>query len=295
MTKAILIPLVCAICSPFFEALMNITDKFVISSRVRKPMSYAVVEGAVNLSLGILLALCLDWSVVTSWKVIMYPAIAGVIYGLQYYIYYHLLAKEDVSTVVGLIYLYPVIVALLSFVFLGEKFSLITYGGIALILVGGLMLSLKGMSFKGGSGLWLIAAMVLSVALFEFIMKLATVELPVLQGLAVMLICIGLTLELALFHGETRRGVPTEFKNLPWVLLGNSLALGGMATLYFAMAGMPATIVSTICATQPLLVLFLEKLFHAFGITKCNDVRLLPKLIPVSIMVCGIIMLYEII
>ncbi|MEI6705163.1 MAG: EamA family transporter [Deltaproteobacteria bacterium] len=274
---------------------MNITDKFVISSRVRKPMSYAVVEGAVNLSLGVLLALCLDWSVVTSWKMIMYPAIAGVIYGLQYYIYYHLLSKEDVSTVVGLIYLYPVIVALLSFVFLGEKFSLITYGGIALILVGGLMLSLKGRSFKGGSGLGLMTAIILMVAIYEFVIKLATSELPVLQGLAVSLICVGLTLELALFHGTTRRGVPTEFRNLPWVLLGNSLALGGMATLYFAMAGMPATIVATICATQPLLVLFLEKLFHFFGVKMCSDERLLPKLIPVTIMVCGIIMLYEIV
>lgn len=75
-------------------------------------------------------------------------------------------------------------------------------------------------------------------------------ELPVLHGLAVMLICIGLTLELALFHGETRRGVPVELKNLNWVLLGNSLALGGMATLYYAMAGLPATIVSTISATN---------------------------------------------
>lgn len=295
MTKAILIPLICAICSPFFEALMNITDKYVISRRVRKPMSYAVVEGAVNLALGLLLALCLDWSVVSSYKVLLYPSIAGVIYGLQYYLYYHLLAREDVSTVVGLIYLYPVIVALLSFFILGEKFSLITYGGIALILVGGLMLSLKGRSFKGGAGLGYMAAIIILVALFEFIMKLATTELPVLHGLAVMLICIGLTLELALFHGETRRGVPVELKNLNWVVLGNSLALGGMSTLYFAMAGLPATIVATICATQPLAVLFLEKLFHSLGITMCRDERLLAKLVPVTIMVCGIIMLYEII
>ncbi len=294
MNGSIFIFLVCAICSPFFEALMNITDKYVISSRVRKPMSYAVVEGAVNLILGVMLALCLDWSVVTL-RVMLYPAIAGVIFGAQYYIYYHLLAKEDVSTVVGLIYLYPVIVALLSFFFLGEKFSLITYGGITLILVGGLMLSLKGGSFKGGAGLGYMAAMILMVALFEFIMKLATTELPVLHGLAIMLICIGLTLELALFHKETRNGVPAEFKNLKWVLLGQNLALAGMATLYFAMAGLPATIVSTIAATQPLAVLFLEKLSHSFGIKMCSDERLLSKLIPVSIMVCGIIMLCEII
>lgn len=295
MNASIFISFVCAICSPFFEALMNITDKYVISSRVRKPMSFAVVEGAVNLILGVILALCLEWSVVLSSKVMLYPVIAGVIFGAQYYIYYHLLAKEDVSTVVGLIYLYPVIVALLSFFFLGEKFSLITYGGITLILVGGLMLSLKGGSFKEGAGLGYMAAMILMVALFEFIMKLATTELPVLHGLAIMLICIGLTLELALFHKETRNGVPAEFKNLKWVLLGQSLALGGMATLYFAMAGLPATIVSTIAATQPLAVLFLEKLSHSFGIKMCSDERLLSKLIPVSIMVCGIIMLCEII
>lgn len=293
MSTAIALPLACAILGPFFEAMMNIVDKYAISHRVKRPSSFAVIEGVVNISFGLSLMAFLDWSAVSSFGDILFPVIAGIIFGSQFLIYYNLLGEEDVSNVIGMIYVYPIIVAILSYLFLGERFPWITYAGVVLVLVGGVLLSTNISSLKRGFIVWLMALMILLVALHEFFIKVATNSLPAMNGLAVGLIAIGLTLCLGLLHRPTRKGVGYEWRNLKWAVCGESLALAGLAAIYLAMAGLPATIVSTIGATQPLILLFLEKGFHASGVNICRDVRLLNRLVPISLMVLGIVLMGE--
>lgn len=293
MSSTIALPLACAILGPFVEAMANILDKYVISHRVRRPSSFAVVGGVVNLVFGLSLMAFLDWGAVSSFGDILFPIIAGIIFGSQYLIYYHLLGEEDVSNVIGMIYVYPIIVAILSFLFLGERFPWITYAGIVLVLIGGVLLSTNISSLKRGFMVWLMALMVLLVALHEFFIKVATNNLPALNGLAVGLIAIGLTLCLGMLHRPTREGVGDEWCNLKWAVFGEILGLAGLAAIYLAMAGLPATIVSTIGAIQPLILLFLEKGIHATGVNLCRDVRLLNRLVPISLMVLGIVLMGE--
>jgi len=221
--------------------------------------------------------------------------VAGVIFGSQYFLYYHLLSKEDVSNIIGLIYAYPVIVALLSFFFLDERLSLLAYAGMGLILLGGLMLSSGAKNLKKGFGIWPMFLIIILVALHEFFIKLATTHLPELNGIAITLISIGLTLATGLLHAQTRQGFREEFKNLKWAVATESLTIVGLATTYFAMAGLPATIVATIASTQPLVVLFSEKILHRCGIKICSDERLLPKLVPISVIVAGIAIMYQVV
>jgi len=294
MSKSIVIPLVCAILGPFIEGIMNTTDKYVLTHKVKRPLSYAIVAGVVNLFIGIVVALCLNWSGVTSYREILFPALAGAIFGTQFLIYYQLLSKEDVSTVIGLLYLYPIVVAILSYIFLAEKFTLLTYIGMGLIMFGGVRLSGRVAVFNIRFGL-LIAMLILLVALHEFFIKVATNSLPAINGLSISMITMGLTIFTGLFNKETRQGVLAEFKNLKWAAFCQTLTFMGMGAIYFAMAGLPATIVSTIAATQPLTVLLLEKAFHKCGVQICSDELLLPKLIPITAIVAGIFMLYGVV
>jgi uncharacterized membrane protein len=293
MSSAIALPLACAILGPFVEAMGNILDKYVISHRVKRPSSFAVVGGVVNLVFGLTLAACLDWDTVSSFGDILFPIIAGIIYGSQYLIYYHMLDEEDVSNVIGMVYVYPILVAILSFLFLGERFPLITYAGIVLALVGAVLLSTHISSLKRRFIVWLMVLLVLLVALHEFFIKVTTNNLPALNGLAVGLIAIGLTLCLGMLHRPTRKGVGTEWRNLQWAVVGEILGLAGLTAIYLAMAGLPATIVSTIGAIQPLILLFLEKGAHAAGLNICSDVRLLNRLVPICLMVLGIVLMGE--
>lgn len=291
MTSFIWIPLICAIISPFIWGFMNILDKFVISHKVKNPLSFSVVAGIVNLGIGSIIALCLDWSGVTKTD-IFFPALVGVLLGSQFFLYYHLLGKEDVSNVIGLIYFYPIIVAILSFLYLNESFPLISYLGLGIIMVGVFTLSINIKKIKLKATLWMIITLIVVVGLYEFFIKVSTTNLPELNGIAISHIFVGLTILPGLFVKKIRKGFTKELKNTKWSILNESFTFLGVLTLYYAMSGLPATIVSSIAATQPLAVLMMESFANKIGIRLSNEGNFRKKLVPILLIVLGIVLLY---
>lgn len=291
MAASILSPLIFAIISPFIWGFMNVLDKFVISHKVKNSLSFTVVAGIANIAIGILLALFLDWRGI-SFVDLLSPAIAGSIFGLHFFIYYYALGKEDASNLIGFMYVYPIIVAILSFLFLNEKLSVISYIGICLILLGAVFLSVKAKKIRLKVSLWMIVSLIIIVALYEFFIKVATNNLPVLNGIAISAVCVGFVIILGLFNKNIRLGFPRELKNIKWALLTESLTFLGILTTYFAMAGLPATIVSSLAAIQPFAVLVLEYLAIKIGININLENNFSKKIIPILLIVIGAILLY---
>ncbi len=291
MTTSIFLPLIFAIISPFIWGFMNVLDKFVVSYRVKNPLSFTIVAGIVNLAIGIILALFLNWSNITL-SDLFFPAIAGLIFGSQFFLYYHMLGKEEISNVIGFVYVYPIIVAILSFLFLNEKLSLVSYIGICLILLGVIFLSVKAKKIKLKVSLWMIVSLIIIVALYEFFIKIATNNLPELNGISISSICVGLVILPGLFNKKIRLGFPRELKNIKWALLNESLTFLGILTTYFAMAGLPATIVSSIAATQPFTVLILESLANKIGVKISIENNFSKKIVPILLIVLGVVLLY---
>ncbi len=290
METAVLISLIVAILSPLVYAVMNIYDKYVIAHKVKNPLNYAFMAGLVQLVFGIIGALFLDWSGIT-FQAILFPAVAGILLGLAVPFYYLVLETEDASQVIGLIYMYPLIVALLSFIFLNEVLSLISYFGVALILVGVLMISFRMNKISKRVILLMILIMIILSGLTEFIIKIATDNIPETNGIVINFIFLGLTTSSVLIW-KVRFNFIQEISNLKWACAGESLTLLGMTTLYVAMKNLPATIVSSVAATQPLFVLILERIMHCSFGKMCKDHFFLPKLIPISLIVIGVIILY---
>ena len=282
-------PLFFAILSPVIWGTMNILDKYVIANKVKRALGYAVVAGIVNLFLGIVLALFIDWSGMTA-KDLLFPAIAGILLGLQLCFYFLILQKEDVSNLVGLIYTYPILIALLSYLFLNELLSLTAYIGIAITLAGTVVLSVRIRKVGLLVGSW-IAIMVLLVAFYEFFVKVATINIPEMNGIAVNIIFTGLTVMPLLLDRKTRNGFLSELKNIKWALLNESLTFSAVFVTYFAMAGLSATIVATIGTLQPIIVVFLERIVNFFTGNMTKE-KLLPKLLPIGMIVIGVILLY---
>lgn len=291
MVQTMFLSLIFAIVSPFIWGLMNVLDKFVVSRKVKNPLSFAIVAGIVNLAIGLGLAFFLDWSAI-SFNDLVFPAIAGAIFGSQFFLYYYLLGKEDVSNAIGLIYTYPVVVLFLSFLFLNEILLGMSYIGMALILLGATFLSINNKRIRLKVSLWLIVSLILVVALYEFFIKISTITLPELNGISVTSICIGLALLPGLFSSNLRNGFSNELKNVRWALLNESLTFLGIATTYFAMSGLPATIVSSVAATQPLAVLVLESFAHIIGIRISAENNFRKNILPILLIVLGIVLLY---
>jgi len=282
--------LICALISPFIWALMNTLDKYVVSKKAKSPISFAVIAGLVNLAIGIILALFLDWPPI-NFKMVIFPVIAGLVFGSQFFLYYLILKKEDASHSVGLMYTYPILIAILSYAFLGEKLSAISYLGVAMITIGALIISLRLRQISLRTSWEYILSLILAVAAYEFFIKLSTDNLPEFNGLAIQCMFIGLVTLPALFKKRVRNNFKLDLKNVKWSLLNESLTFLALLTTYFAMAGLPVTIVSSIGAIEPLAVLALEMGFSK-KLGTVRDTLFRYKIIALILIVIGVAILY---
>ncbi|MBI2630466.1 DMT family transporter [Candidatus Pacearchaeota archaeon] len=283
--------LIFAVLSPIIWAFMNILDKYVVSCKAKSPLSYSALAGLVNLLIGIVLAVFISWEGIAI-NNLLYSAIAGILLGSQFFFYYIFLKEEDASNLVGLIYVYPVFVALLSFLFLNEILPLISYFGICLILTGVLLLSLRMKKIKMKVSLWIVSVMIVVVALYEFFIKISTNNIPEINGMAINSIFLGLTVLCILFHKKTRKLFPSELRNFGWAVFTEILTFFAVFTTYLAMAGLEATIVSSAAAIQPLAALIFERIASRFKEEMTRDKNLWPKLIGICLIISGVILLY---
>jgi drug/metabolite transporter (DMT)-like permease len=279
-----------AFIAPFLWALMNILDKYVVSRKAKTALSYGVVAAFAQLVLAAIVALFLDWNGVESTGV-LFSALAGVFLGSQFFSYFMLLRTEDSSDVIGLTYVYPILVAMLAFIFLGEHLPWLAYLAIFLTIVGAVLLSSEWPELRG-KRLFLLIHLTVSVALTEFMIKLASGRIGEWQGVVVSAIALAATVMIPLLlTSSIRRRIRAEIRNIRFAIPIESLTLAAVLVTFLAMAGLPVTVVSAIGAAQPLFVLALEFIVNKEGghITKH---KLRKKIVPIVLIVVGVALLY---
>lgn len=280
-----------AFLSPFIFAIMNIFDAYIIKKKVSNVIGFALVSAVTNILFGIILASFLNWKIY-SFSDYWFSILAGAVLGIQMCFYYVVLSKHDVSHATGLVYIYPIFVAILSFFFIGEKLSLAGYIGMIITLIGALLMNLQISKLKIKLAFWSIGVIVLTAALNEFFIKIASSQIEGWNGTAINSIVMGLFVMPLLFKRSIREGFVYEFKNIKLTFVSELLTIGAILTIYLAMAGLPATIVSVISVTQPLFVLLFEWFAFMMGLHLAKDVQWKNKLLAVFLIVLGIVILY---
>lgn len=283
--------LIFAIASPLLFGFMDILDKYIVVHKVKKPLGFAVNAALVNMLFGIILALSIGWDGISMTDLI-YPAITGTIAGAMFYLTYVVVQKEDASHITGLVYTYPVIVALLSIFILNERLSILGYLGFFMVLAGILTISIRLKQIKLKTSLWLILTLILVTAIWEFLIKVLTNHVPVWNGFAISSIFNGIVaFAVILFFRNVRKDFVSEIKTFNWAFLTEMFTIFGSLALYFAMAGLQATVVSSIAAIQPLAVLFYERIVDGIFGKMSRDHLLLPKLGAILLIVIGVVLL----
>jgi drug/metabolite transporter (DMT)-like permease len=237
------------------------------------------------------LGLFLDWSNV-SFSDIWPVAISGIFFGFNYFIYYKILEKSDAANFGGLIYIYPIFVAMLSFIFLHEILSVIGYIGVALSIAGSLMLSARIGKLDGKTTLYLISVSIIFIALYEFLIKIAVTNISEFKGTSLEFIFTGLTiLSIFLFNGKIRRLALKEKRNFGWSLFSEFFTVLAVMTTFFAMSYLSATIVSTIATIQPLMILIFERTLSGFFGKIYKDKITSTRIISILLIIFGVILL----
>jgi drug/metabolite transporter (DMT)-like permease len=259
MELGLIISLIFVIICPFAYAFVNIFDKYVVSYRVKKPLGMSAISSIPLFLVGMIMILLADWSNIAI-NSLLIPVIGGIFVGMQYYSYFFLIKHEDASNLSGIVYFYPVIVALLSFFILEERLGPISYFGLMLIIFGVVKLSYQTSASKSFMGFLIIAVNILLLALFEFSAKLTTTQLPIMNGLGIITLVASFVIFAALIFKRVRTDFFFELKNLKWGFASEFFTLIATLTLFLALKNLSATVVSAIASIQPMVVLFYEKI-----------------------------------
>lgn len=259
MELGLIISLIFVIICPFAYAFVNIFDKYIVSYRVKKPLGMSSISFIPLFIGGLIMILLADWSNI-SFNSLLMPIIGGIFVGAQYYSYFFLIKHEDASNLSGIVYFYPVIVAILSFFILGERLGSLSYFGLLLIIFGVIRLSLKTSSSKSLVGLIIIAVNILLIAFYEFSAKLVTNSLPIINGLGIISIVSSFVILIGLAFKQVRKDFIFELKNIKWGFASEFFTLIATVALFLALKNLSATVVSAIASIQPMIVLFYEKI-----------------------------------
>jgi hypothetical protein len=161
-----------------------------------------------------------------------------------------------------------------------------------LIIAGAVMISLRMSDMQSKKGLLLVGSLVIFTGVYEFLVKVSTNALPEMNGLALSLLFFGLVMMAVCIKKKIRKGIKSEFKNMKWAFFNESFTFLAILTLFLAMGGLPATIVSSIAAVQPLAVLFYEGMMHRrFGRMR-KDHKITMKFLMLLMVVIGLIIMY---
>ena len=139
--------IILAIASPVVYSTVNVVDKTAVSTRVKHTPSYLSLIGIVDMIIAAIIAACCDWSAEAMANVqamdFIIPAISGVAWAGSIYCYYMGMMLTDASIIVGVEYLYPLVVMILSAIFLDEVIQPMGYVGCVLLVIGAISLSLN--------------------------------------------------------------------------------------------------------------------------------------------------------
>ena len=123
-------------------ASCNLIDKFVVSEYVTRPIVCVAIAGCVGLVFALIELLSFRVHMVAIVPLVL-SLLAGFLFIAGLLLYFEALSTEEVTRIVPVMQLSPVITIILSVILLDETLGIGQYAGIALILCGALTASIR--------------------------------------------------------------------------------------------------------------------------------------------------------
>lgn len=249
-----------AILAACFWAVGNLVDKIIVSKIIKQPMTAVIMLGIISLLSfsAILISGRLTWF---GWPQALLGLTAGICYTLMNVCYIKAVQLEEISKIIPLFALSPIMVALGAGIVLHEVFSSQTYLAIALILIGAVVLSAnKFERFKLNQAFWLMVGASASIAITEVIQKYLLHGHPFWSVFAYSRLGSGLAiLPIAWLYRDEFLGLIKnhKVKSVGFLSLSSLLNIMGILTVVIASSQGFVTLVNALTQVQPLIVLIL--------------------------------------
>ncbi|MBU0598115.1 DMT family transporter [Patescibacteria group bacterium] len=284
-----------ALAAGFIWSGVNVIDKAIVSKYIRNPIFIIVVFSFVSLAVGLIMAPFISWDLSgTAW---VWMIIGSVGYVLGNLFYFYALKIEEASRVVPLFALSTVFLVIMSAIFLGELFGFQTYFGIAVIVLGSIIISARsGFSqILRSKALWLMIVSSFGFAVAYIIIKYLLDAYDYWQVFGIQRLLVGIIglLSVPLFFKEIRE-VYQQIKKWHMALSSFSEILNLFGNFIFtvAMAFWFVALVESVSAVQYVFIFFWALIISRFRPSlfaeEVNKKVIFQKIISIALIVLGI-------
>ena len=130
-----------ALLTPAIIAIANILDKFIMSKKIENVSAYYIIVGVVYVIITSLIFTYMGFPRLDLYYASLFM-IMGLMLGACIIIYFKAMQIDEVSRLIALNEVMPLFIAILAFLFLDERFTLIKYIGVIIIVVGGVIVGI---------------------------------------------------------------------------------------------------------------------------------------------------------
>jgi len=250
-----------ALLSAAIMAVVNILDSHLVSKRFPGIRTFMLLVGIIHLVYGLVLALFEPIPAGVEPAYVWWAVFSSVVRTGAIIILLDALHHGEVSTVIPLVYTYPVFVAVIAFIFLGERLAWQQWLAIAIVVLGAVLISMRRGPTRLQIGRPRAALVVLCSPLFAIADVSGKVALEQISfwhlfwigAVAMGSVFLALSLRRSVVQGII--ALPRRGRALGVLGLNEVIAPVGIVVSYWALQHGPVSLVSTLVGTRPLFVL----------------------------------------
>ena len=292
-----------AILSPIIVGVASILESHVLSRRVESSRVFFLAAAPLNLIVWLLLFYLFPVPDSVSVWVWLVAIASGLFRASGVAFMFYAMRKGEVSQIIPVVFTYPVFVAIMAVLLLGETLSYLQWLAIFIVVAGAIMVSFK--KSPSGSTAWLGKTLLILLGASIFI---AMADVAAKYALAYMsswsMVAFNRLGFVIVFSAISVR--PSVFKELasmkrkhttiPLIYLSETIAMIGIAFLLWALESGPVSLVSTIAGSRPIFVamytLILSRISPQFLIWSGGKWMWALRLVATAMIVVGITIIY---
>ena len=257
-----------SLASSLIVAAVFVFSKRILMVHVPGVAGYRVLIGGIWITIGAWVLLAMPWQSGTSGIAAAWAIVAGLCSGVSLSLLVTAVSRLEVSRVVAGYHTYPVFVAIMAILFLGESLSLFQWIAIVLVVVGGGLIML--IQNRGNTESYDRTGIIfVFLASAGFAVGVLTVKAALNEGgdpwnvFGLRSVFIGAVFVISGFTPQGIRQVKMILSNRRSVLFIFLAEIGAQAGIYLMILALSigsAASVTTLLATQPVFVLLLSSL-----------------------------------
>ncbi len=257
-----------SLASSLIVAAVFVFSKRILMVHVPGVAGYRVLIGGIWITIGAWVLLAMPWQSGTSGIAAAWAIVAGLCSGVSLSLLVTAVSRLEVSRVVAGYHTYPVFVAIMASLFLGESLSLFQWIAIVLVVVGGGLIML--IQNRGNTESYDRTGIIfVFLASAGFAVGVLTVKAALNEGgdpwnvFGLRSVFIGAVFVISGFTPQGIRQVKMILSNRRSVLFIFLAEIGAQAGIYLMILALSigsAASVTTLLATQPVFVLLLSSL-----------------------------------